>query len=96
MVEPLTVEPLTIEPLTHDYYGVPIWLLKDYLISLGAREVSEDVLETDQWRAELRKATPKHIGSLVIGGATAVFTGDQAALDAMFEKLHWKTMRGGG
>lgn len=89
-------EPLTVEPLTHDYYGVPIWLLKDYLISLGAREVSENVMETEQWRAELHKATPKHIGSLVIGGATAIFTGDQAALDAMFEKLHWKTMRGGG
>ena len=89
-------EPLPTESLTHDYYGVPIWLLKDYLLSLGAREVSENVMETEQWRAELRKATPKHIGSLVIGGATAVFTGDQAALEAMFEKLHWKTMRGGG
>ncbi len=89
-------EPPPSESLTHDYYGVPIWLLKDYLVSLGAREVGENVMEAEQWRAELRKATPKHIGSLVIGGATAVFSGEPAALEAMFEKLHWKTMRGGG
>jgi hypothetical protein len=80
----------------HDYYGVPLWLMKEYLAQLGGREVSEDVIEGEGWRAELRKAERRHIGSLSVGGATAVFFGEQEILDALFEKLHWKTLRGGG
>lgn len=82
--------------IRNDYYGVPLWLMKEYLVDLGAQEVEENYLVGDGWQARVSKAEPNHIGSLVIGGATVEFTGDQAALDAMFEKLHWKTLRGGG
>ena len=54
------------------------------------------MMEADGWRAELRKAAPRHLGSLVIGGTTVTFSGDPQALEAMFERLHWKTLRGGG
>jgi hypothetical protein len=84
------------EEQTHDYYGVPIWLMKEYLEQLGAQEESENVLVAAGWRAHRRKADPRHLGSLVIGGATVTFEGDAAALAAMFERLHWKTLRGGG
>lgn len=80
----------------HDYYGVPVWLMKDYLTQLGGAETGADVMEGDGWRAELRKAERRHIGSLSVGGATVIFVGEQATLDALFEKLHWKTLRGGG
>jgi len=82
--------------IEHDYYGVPVWLMKDYLTQLGGIETGEDVIEGDGWRAELRKAERRQIGSLSVGGATVVFMGGQATLDALFEKLHWKTLRGGG
>ena len=85
---------------THDYYGVPLWLMKEYLAQLGAQEGeangAAEVMEADGWRAELRKAAPRHLGSLVIGGTTVTFSGDEQALAAMFERLHWKTLRGGG
>jgi hypothetical protein len=61
-----------------DYYGVPLWLLKDYLTQLDGVETSENVLEGEGWRAELSKAPVRRIGSLQVGGATAVFTGDAA------------------
>lgn len=80
----------------HDYYGVPLWLMKEYLTQLGGREVSEDVIEGEGWRAELRQAERRHIGSLSVGGATTIFFGEQETLDALFERLHWKTLRGGG
>jgi hypothetical protein len=81
---------------THDYYGVPIWLMKEYLEQLGAHETGENEMEAECWRAHLRKADPRHIGSLVVGGTTATFRGEMQALEAMFERLHWKTLRGGG
>lgn len=80
----------------HDYYGVPLWLMKEYLTQLGGGETGADVIEGDGWRAEVRKAERRHIGALSVGGATVAFTGEQATLDALFEKLHWKTLRGGG
>jgi hypothetical protein len=80
----------------HEYYGVPLWLMKDYLGQLGAHETAENVMEAAQWRAVLSKAATRRIGSLAVGGTVAEFSGDGAALDAMFAKLHWKTLRGGG
>ena len=80
----------------HDYYGVPLWLMKDYLAQLGGQEVTEDVIAGSGWRAELRKAAYRSIGSLRVGGTTAVFFGEQTNLDDLFDRLHWKTLRGGG
>ncbi|MEJ5249218.1 MAG: DUF1952 domain-containing protein [Caldilinea sp.] len=80
----------------HDYYGVPVWLMQEYLIQLGGRAVGENQMEGAGWRAELRAAKRRHIGSLSVGGATVVFAGEQATLDALFEQLHRKTLRGGG
>ena len=80
----------------HDYYGVPLWLMKEYLADLGATEVEENVMTAEGWQARLSKAEPNRIGSLVIGGASVEFSGDEAALAAMFEKLQWKRLRGGG
>ncbi len=80
----------------HEYHGVPLWLMKEYLADLGAVETEENVLVGEGWRAVVSKAEPNRIGSLVIGGAAVEFSGDQAALAALFEKLRWKTLRGGG
>ncbi len=80
----------------HDYYGVPVWLMKEYLAQLGGRETDEAVVEGEGWRAVVRQSPRRHIGSLSVGGATVTFTGEQTTLDALFEKLHWKTLRGGG
>lgn len=80
----------------HDYYGVPLWMMKEYLAQLGAREVAENVFEGPGWQASLEAAPWKHVGSLRVGGTRAAFSGDSLALDALFERLHWKTLRGGG
>ena len=80
----------------HDYYGIPLWLMKDYLCQLGAAETAENVLVGEGWHAELRKADLRHIGSLRVGGTTVVFSGEPDLLAALFEQLHWKTLRGGG
>lgn len=83
-------------PQVHDYYGVPDWLMVEYLEDLGGRQTSPFVMEADDWRAVIRKAPQKGIGSLKVGGSTVTFTGAPSALKEMFEKLHWKTLRGGG
>lgn len=85
-----------MKTVTTDYYGVPMWLMKEYLVKLGAVEGDGDTMTGQGWHARLRKAEPNRIGSLVVGGTTVEFQGDEAALDDLFDQLHWKTLRGGG
>lgn len=87
--------------VTHDYYGVPAWLMREYLTQLGASAqgdaTADDTLWIgDGWHAQVHKAPVKRIGSLAVGGATVTFRGSQATLDNLFAELHWKTLRGGG
>ena len=77
-------------------YGIPLWLMKKYLADLGATETEENVMAGDNWQATVSKAEPARIGSLVVGRIDVEFSGNEAALEALLEKLHWKTMRGGG
>ena len=77
-------------------YGVPLWLMKKYLVDLGATETEENVMVGDGWQAKVSKAEPARIGSLVVGRIDAEFSGDDKAVEELLEKLHWKTMRGGG
>lgn len=87
---------MTDQKLRHDYYCVPDWLMVEYLTDLGGVEEEKHVIRGEGWSATITKAEPKHIGSLVVGGATVEFSGDSETLEALFEKLHWKTLRGGG
>ena len=82
--------------MKHDYYCVPLWLMKEYLADLGAVEKEGNVMVADGWRAVASKAERSRVGSLMIGGATVEFSGDEEALAQMFKKLHLKTQRGGG
>ncbi len=77
-------------------FGIPNWLMKEYLTELGAVETEENVMVADKWQAVVRKSEPAKLGSLVIGRIEVEFSGDEATLEALMEKLHWKTMRGGG
>ena len=77
-------------------YGVPVWLMKKYLADLGATEITEDVMIGEGWQAVVRKSEPARIGSLVVGRIEVELEGEAVVLDNLVERLHWKTMRGGG
>jgi hypothetical protein len=77
-------------------YGIPLWLMKKYLADLGATETEENVLVGDGWAATVERSEPFKIGSLVVGRIQVELVGEPEVLDDLVEKLHWKTMRGGG
>ncbi|MDM8521575.1 DUF1952 domain-containing protein [Anaerolineales bacterium HSG6] len=77
-------------------FGIPLWLMKKYLTDLDATETEENVMVADNWQVVVRKSEPHKIGSLVVGRIEVDVSGDEAAIEAMLEKLHWKSLRGGG
>jgi hypothetical protein len=78
------------------FKAIPLWLMKEYLSELGATEQAENKLVAEGWKAVLSKGEPFRLGSLVVGVTEVELSGDQATIEAMLEKLHWKTLRGGG
>jgi hypothetical protein len=78
------------------FNAIPLWLMKTYLSELGATEQAENRLVAEAWEAVVRKGEPFQLGSLVVGVTEVEFSGDEAAINALLEKLHWKTLRGGG
>jgi hypothetical protein len=71
----------------HDYYGVPVWLMQEYLTQLGGRTVGENQMEGDGWRAELRQGCHRHRIDLV-----PVVT-DRPYADALAEYLTLRMRR---
>ena len=78
------------------FNAIPLWLMKEYLSELGATEEAENRLVAEGWEALVSKGEPFRLGSLVVGVTEVEFSGDAAAIGAVLEKLHWKTLRGGG
>ncbi len=77
-------------------FGIPVGTMKKYLTDLGATETAENTLTGAGWQAMVSLAQPAKIGSLVVGRIEVEFSGDETAIAALLEKLHWKTLRGGG
>ncbi len=78
------------------FNAIPLWLMKEYLIELGANETEENVLVAEGWQAVVSKGEPFRLKSLAVGVTDVELSGEEAAINAMLEKLHWKTLRGGG
>jgi hypothetical protein len=77
-------------------YGIPLWLLREYLEELGGMAASETVVIGDGWRAELTKLIPQQVGSLRIGRVELKLEGEPEALAGLRPGLDRKTLRAGG
>lgn len=77
-------------------YGIPLWLLREYLVELGGRPRSDNVVEGTGWRAELTKLPDHQIGSLRVGRVELQLVGEPEALDGLRPGLDRKTLRAGG
>ena len=73
--------------------GVPAWLLADYLVDLGGRRLSDELVEGDGWSATLQRAVSP-LGSLSIGRVTVTIAGPCAV--PLMQQLRTKAQRGGG
>lgn len=77
-------------------YGIPLWLLREYLEELGGHATGDNIVEGEGWRAELTKLPDRQIGSLRVGRVELRLTGEPEALDGLRPGLDRKTLRAGG
>jgi hypothetical protein len=81
---------------TRDVRGIPLWLLREYLVEAGGQAGGADAVRGDGWTARLRQIEDYRIGNLSVGQVRVELEGRAEALDALEARLAPKLLRGGG
>lgn len=76
--------------------GLPLWLLREYVESVGGQPDADGTLVGDGWQARLTQVDDYQIGSLRVGRVRLQLTGTPAAIDRTRRALEPKFLRAGG
>jgi len=76
--------------------GLPLWLLRQYLLDLGAVSSGPNHLVGPDWHAELEQVDDYAIGSLRVGQVRLILTGQPAAVAGVRQALAPRLLRAGG
>lgn len=76
--------------------GIPLWLVREYLLEMGARETADGRLAGDGWTVRLSQAEDFAVGSLRVGQVRLEVWGAPAVVEPFRAALGRRLMRGGG
>ena len=76
--------------------GIPLWLMREYMVELGGQQVADDAVNGDGWQAHLTKVEDFQLGSLRVGRVHLRVHGDAQALQTLRPALEKKLVRAGG
>ncbi len=76
--------------------GIPLWLMREYLVELGGHQVADDAISGEGWQAHLTKVEDFQLGSLRVGRVHLRVHGDAEALQTLRPALEKKLVRAGG
>jgi hypothetical protein len=83
-------------PIVKEIHGVPVWLLREYLIELGASLDDDHHAHSQNWSAYFYRTDDFRIGSIVVGRLHLEIDGEEQALATLEPQLDLKLTRGGG
>ncbi|MHC4959437.1 MAG: DUF1952 domain-containing protein [Planctomycetota bacterium] len=81
---------------SRDVRGIPLWLLRDYMVDEGGTAEGDTVVVGDGWRMTLTQLDDFRIGSLVVGEIRVELDGDPDAIARILPILEQKLVRAGG
>ena len=76
--------------------GMPLWLMRDYLVDLGGKAKSSDTVVGEGWQAHLEQLPDYTIGSLRVGQIHLIWRGEGPAAEKVLPELEKKLLRAGG
>lgn len=82
--------------MQRDVCGVPIWLLREYLVELGGNELDEGWVKGQGWHAQLTQIEDKYVGSLSVGQVRVEIEGETDVMEIILPDLEKKLLRAGG
>jgi hypothetical protein len=76
--------------------GIPLWLLRAYLLEAGGRAEGDCIVVGDGWQVRLTQMEDFEVGSLRVGEIRVEWEGEGEAFERMQEILEQKLLRAGG
>ena len=81
---------------TRDLRGIPLWLVREYLVELGGAAQSEQHVIGPGWEVHLSQLADFQIGSLRIGEIRIEVTAQADIISELRARLDRKLIRAGG
>lgn len=76
--------------------GIPKFLLKEYLIEMGGKEITDDLIAGDYFSVTFEKMEPFQLGALEIGQHRLIIEVQPDRENEFFKIFGMKTLRAGG
>ena len=76
--------------------GIPLWLLRAYLVEAGGTAEDDHFVVGDGWQVRLTQLEDFEVGSLRVGEIRVEWEGEGEAFVRMQEILERKLLRAGG
>lgn len=81
---------------TRELRGMPLWLLKLYLVELGGLAIEDDELTGPGWIASLTQMDDFQVGSIRVGQVRLQVEVEEAIFEDFITALDKKLLRAGG
>jgi hypothetical protein len=81
---------------SRDVRGIPLWLLREYLVEAGGTAQGDHIIVGNGWQARLTQLQDFEVGSLCVGEIRVEWEGEGEAFERMQELLQQKLLRAGG
>jgi hypothetical protein len=81
---------------SRDVRGIPLWLLREYLVEAGGTAEDDHTIVGDGWRVRLTQLEDFEVGSLRVGEIRVEWEGEGEPFARMQEILEQKLLRAGG
>lgn len=85
-----------LHQLTRDLRGIPLWLLQEYLESVGGLLQDDGWVRGPGWSARLTQLEDFRLGSLQVGQVRLEWQASSQAQAEVWPRLEMKMMRAGG
>lgn len=82
--------------ITRELRGIPAWLLKEYMETLGGKVAADGSIIGTGWQAQLIQMEDYAIGSLKVGQVRLEWQGDDEAYQTIWPRLEIRLIRVGG
>lgn len=76
--------------------GIPLWLLREYLVAEGGRVAADGRIAGAGWTAWLTQLEDYQIGSLRVGQVRVKIEGEAGPMAELEQVMEKKLIRGGG
>jgi hypothetical protein len=85
-----------MQTLVHEMRGIPLWLLREYLVEMGGTAVDDHFVRAAGWNVRLTRLEPFRLGSLAVGQTRLEIEIEDDLVEPFVQQFSKKTLRAGG